>query len=213
MHIHSYQRNQNSINYLSYANPIIFNYSISNYNLELVSNFKDLEIIFDSKLNFSYHTEFIKNKAMRILDFIKRSCEDFRDPFALKILYCSLIRSNLEYYPLILINNTSKQNDTTEATHTAHLEMSPLLGIFISFNKSNKINDKPLIIHYFSQNLIKKILKIFIIIEQLTTIECIKTDNKTLFPHIHTALFKIYLQKKNTSLVIRFCRFRKLEKH
>jgi len=102
-------------------NPIIFNYSISNYNLELVSNFKDLEIIFDSKLNFSYHTEFIKNKAMRILDFIKRSCEDFRDPFALKILYCSLIRSNLEYYPLILINNTSKQNDTTEAVHNNFL--------------------------------------------------------------------------------------------
>jgi len=36
-------------------NPIIFNYSISNSNIELVSTFKDLGIILDSKLNFSYH--------------------------------------------------------------------------------------------------------------------------------------------------------------
>jgi hypothetical protein len=51
--------------------PIIFNYSISNYNLELVSNFIDLGIIFDSKLNFSYHTKLIMNKAIRILGFTK----------------------------------------------------------------------------------------------------------------------------------------------
>jgi hypothetical protein len=92
--------------------PIIFNYS--NSNLELVSNFKDLGIIFDSKLNFTYYTKFIKNKAMRIHSFIKRSCKDFCDSIALKILYCSLVRSNLDYYLLIWINNTSKQNDNIE---------------------------------------------------------------------------------------------------
>jgi len=61
-------------------NPIIFNYSISNSNLEIVSTFKDLGIIFNSKLNFSYHTEFIKNTAMRSLGFIKCSFNDFCDP-------------------------------------------------------------------------------------------------------------------------------------
>lgn len=102
-------------------NPFIFNYSISNSNLELVSNFKDLGIIFDSELNFSYHTEFIKNKAMRILGFIKRSCKDFCDPFALKIRYCSLVCSNLDYCPLIWINNTSKQNYSIEAVQNNFL--------------------------------------------------------------------------------------------
>jgi len=102
-------------------NPIIFNYSISNSNLELVSNFKDLGIIFDFKLNFSYHTEFIKNKEMRILGFNKRSCKDFCDPFALKILYCSLVRSNLEYCPFIWINDTSKQNYIIEAVQNNFL--------------------------------------------------------------------------------------------
>jgi hypothetical protein len=81
-------------------NPIIFNYSIFNYNLKLVSNFMDLALIlwilrFDSKLNL--------NKTMRFLGFIKRSCKDFCDPFALKILYYSLIRSNFDYWPLIWI--------------------------------------------------------------------------------------------------------------
>jgi len=67
-------------------------------------------LILISKLNFSYHIEFIKNKAMGILGLIKRSCKDFRDPFALKILYCSLVRSNLEkrsdyYYYITILTN------------------------------------------------------------------------------------------------------------
>jgi hypothetical protein len=82
-------------------NPINYNYSISASNIELVSQFKDLGIIFDSKLNFSPHTEMIKNKAMRNLGFIKRTCGSFIDPIPLKILYCSLVHSHLEYCPLI----------------------------------------------------------------------------------------------------------------
>jgi hypothetical protein len=91
-------------------NSIILNDSISNSNLELISNFNNLGIVSDSKLNFSYHTDLIKNKAIRILDVFKRSCKDFCDHFALKILYFSLVCSNLEHCPLIWINNTSKQN-------------------------------------------------------------------------------------------------------
>jgi hypothetical protein len=45
-------------------NPINFQYYISVSKIELVSHFKDLGIIFDTKLNFSLHSETIKNKAM-----------------------------------------------------------------------------------------------------------------------------------------------------
>jgi len=76
--------------YTLIKNPINFNYSILGTILELVYNFKDLVIMFDSKLNFSNHTEMIKNKAMRNLGFIKRTCRSFNDPTALKALYCSL---------------------------------------------------------------------------------------------------------------------------
>lgn len=84
-----------SFNLINY--PIFFNYSISNPYFELVSNFKDLGIIFYSKLHFSYHTKFIKNQAMRIFGFIKRSCKNFSDSFAIKILYSSVVLWNLDY--------------------------------------------------------------------------------------------------------------------
>lgn len=54
-------------------NPICYHYTISDSNIELVSQFKDLGVIFDSKLNFSPHTEMIKNKAMRNLGFAAHS--------------------------------------------------------------------------------------------------------------------------------------------
>jgi len=68
----------------------------------------------------------IKNKAMRNLGFIKRTCGSFIDPIPLKILYCSLVRSHLEYRPLIWINNTSKQNSSLESVQNNFLR-------FISF--------------------------------------------------------------------------------
>ena len=58
---------------------------------------------------------------MRILGFIKRSCKDFYDPFTLRILYSSLVRSNLQYCPLIWINNTSKQDEIIESVQNNFL--------------------------------------------------------------------------------------------
>jgi hypothetical protein len=107
-------------------NPVYSQYSISGTNIELVNQFKDLGIIFDRKLNFSLHTEMIKNKAFRNLVFIKRTCAGFSDPIPLKILYISLVRSNLEYCPLIWINNTSKQALTLESVQNNFLH-------FVSF--------------------------------------------------------------------------------
>lgn len=68
-------------------NQTNFQYYISDYKIELVSNFKDLGVIFDSKLKFSLHSQMIKNKAMRNLGFIKRTCGSFTDPIPLKLLY------------------------------------------------------------------------------------------------------------------------------
>lgn len=42
-------------------NPINFQYHITNSEIELVSDFKDLGIIFYTNFNFSLHTEMIKN--------------------------------------------------------------------------------------------------------------------------------------------------------
>jgi len=85
-------------------NPINFQYYISNSKIELVSDFKYLGIIFDTKLNFSLHSEMIKNKAMRNLGFIKRTCGSLSNPIPRKLLNCSIVHSNLEYFPLVWLN-------------------------------------------------------------------------------------------------------------
>jgi len=82
-------------------NPINFQYSIFNSKIELVPQFIYLSLIFDSKINFASLTEMIKNIAFCNLGFIKYINGSFLDLIPLKILYCSLVRSNLEYCPLI----------------------------------------------------------------------------------------------------------------
>jgi len=91
---------------------IDFQYTL--FDFELVSQFKDLEIIFDTKLKFIFRSETINNETVRDLGFIKRTCVSFPDPISLKILYRSLARSSLEYCPLIWMNNTLKPNNMLE---------------------------------------------------------------------------------------------------
>lgn len=74
-----------------------FSYFNSNLNIELLPNFKDLNIIFDSKSNYSVHTEMLRNKAMRNLIFFKTTCASFIDSSALITMYCSLVCLNLKY--------------------------------------------------------------------------------------------------------------------
>lgn len=80
---------------------VIFNYFSDSQNLDIIFNYKVLDTLFDSKLNFSNHTEMIKYKVMGFLGFIKRTCKSFYNLLVLKILYCSLVWSNLEYCSLI----------------------------------------------------------------------------------------------------------------
>lgn len=56
----------------------------------------------------------IKNKAIRNLGFIKCICGSFSDPIPLKLLYYSLVCSNLKYCPLVWLNNILKQNKMLE---------------------------------------------------------------------------------------------------
>src|SRR5699024_10332195 len=57
---------------------------------------KDLGIIFDSRLTFKRHYQHISQRALQMWGFIWRNCKEMSSN-ALKILYCSLVRSVLEY--------------------------------------------------------------------------------------------------------------------
>lgn len=76
--------------------PIPWNYSIGNEPLERAYVVKDLGVMLDSELNFREHYNYIINKANRNLGFIFRISSEFRDPYCLRSLYFSLVRSILE---------------------------------------------------------------------------------------------------------------------
>lgn len=63
---------------------------------------KDLGVNFDAKLSFADHVNIISAAALKTLGFIFRSTKLFTNMNALKCLYCSLVRSKLEYCSVIL---------------------------------------------------------------------------------------------------------------
>jgi len=67
-------------------------YYINGFPLDKVTSVTDLGVLFDNKLKFNCHIEYIINKACKILGCIKRWAKDIRDPYVTKILFTSLVR-------------------------------------------------------------------------------------------------------------------------
>ena len=61
----------------------------------------DLGVIFDSKLSFSHHIQFISEAAYKSLGFVIRNGREFGDVETLKTLYLSYCRSRMEYASII----------------------------------------------------------------------------------------------------------------
>src|SRR5436190_18523720 len=69
--------------------------------LQRTSVFKDLGILFDTKLTFSEHVLAVCKSAFGLLGLIRRSGNFLRNTESLKMLYYSLVRSKLEYGAVI----------------------------------------------------------------------------------------------------------------
>lgn len=87
----------NCISFTRSHNAIHFDYSLNQQSLQRTDYIRDLGVILDSKLILDRHVETITSKAMRTLGFIFRITKNFKTVKSLKILYCSLVRSQLEY--------------------------------------------------------------------------------------------------------------------
>ena len=72
-------------------------YHFSGYQLATVSEIKDLGITVTNTLHWSQHIKLISSKANRTLGLIRRVCRDITDPDTKKLLYCSIVRPQLEY--------------------------------------------------------------------------------------------------------------------
>ena len=61
--------------------------------LEVVSEFKDLGLLVDSKLSWNIHEHSIVSKANKMLGLISRTCRGFADVKTFKTLHCSFFIS------------------------------------------------------------------------------------------------------------------------
>lgn len=82
-------------------NPQIYTYYLSNSPLTRVETVKDLGIYFQSDLSFGYHIQEVTKSAYKILGFIIRNSQSFRNVETLKTLYFSLVRTRLEYCSIV----------------------------------------------------------------------------------------------------------------
>ena len=66
-----------SITKLRNPTVLVHNYFINGHKLECVDSFKDLGVIFDSKMKFDEHIDHVINKANRMLGFVMRTGAEF----------------------------------------------------------------------------------------------------------------------------------------
>lgn len=78
-----------------------YEYKINNNIVERVHIIKDLGVIYDSRMNYKLHINKIVRDAHRMLGFVLRQTQPFRNVNTVRNLYCSLVRPKLEYASLV----------------------------------------------------------------------------------------------------------------
>lgn len=87
----------NVMTYSTRTNMITFDYAINDTNINRPITFRDLGVTFDQKLSFVDHINGITSDSFRTLGFILRNASDLNNISTLKLLFCTFVRSRLEY--------------------------------------------------------------------------------------------------------------------
>lgn len=103
--------------------PQIYDYFMQGEKLERVVQVKDLGVTMSPDLKFNAHFQLTVNKAFRTLGFLFRYSREFKSPLTLKILYCSLIRSSLEYCSTVWSPRYGVYIDLIESVQKKFLRM------------------------------------------------------------------------------------------
>lgn len=92
--------NYNKCAYISFTkknNLVNFQYHLGHNIIGRVDRVRDLGVLFDSKLTFHAHFDFVMSTSNKTLGFLRRLCRDFQDEAAIKTLYYSFVFSKLNY--------------------------------------------------------------------------------------------------------------------
>lgn len=81
--------------------PLNTSYVLGSQHVKKVCHILDLGIMFDAKLDFRAHIDYLMPRAYKVLAFIKRNSKDFTNPYTRKLLYSSFVRSKLDYGSII----------------------------------------------------------------------------------------------------------------
>ena len=73
--------------------------------------FRDLSLLTNHHLSWNFHVDAIKNKANRILGLLRIFCRGWKDIETLKVLYCTLVRSQVEYGSVVWSPHTARNID------------------------------------------------------------------------------------------------------
>lgn len=91
----------NVMSYTKKNDPFLFNYKLNYTSLNRVTEFKDLGVIFDSRLSFNQHINAIVLASNRSLGFVMRHSRGFNDISILLLLFNTFVLSKLEYASII----------------------------------------------------------------------------------------------------------------
>jgi hypothetical protein len=87
-------------NFGSFQVSFVFSIAQSRWTGSVRINLKTIFLsitLLDCKLTFNVQIDYIASKAMIVLGFIKRFGKKFKDPYVHKVLYCTYVRSILEF--------------------------------------------------------------------------------------------------------------------
>lgn len=76
--------------------PFHHTYKLNDDVIKRVSTIKDLGVTFDRGLTFHDHIIITAKESFRRLGFVLRNARDFHDPFTVRLLFTTLVRSKLE---------------------------------------------------------------------------------------------------------------------
>jgi hypothetical protein len=96
-------------------------YRIGIDELKRVDVIRDLGVLFEERLCFKKQIDHVVSKSSMILGFIKRQSKEFQCPYVTKALYCSLVRSILEYSHVIWYPATLEDTKRLESVQKQFL--------------------------------------------------------------------------------------------
>jgi len=94
--------------------PFRSSFTLNESLIEEVYEFRDLGLLTNHHLSWNAHVDAITNKGNRILGLIRRTCLGSKDIETPKVLYCTLVRSQVEYGSVEWSPHTARNIDKLE---------------------------------------------------------------------------------------------------